>query len=185
MKRLLLCLAALWWLTSPAPAQQWLPGGTGVPVVCAYNASPPTLPSGSFVYAQCNSAGTLLTTGGGGGGSSAFTVLHANSTSLTNALAVKTTAGSLLGFNCSGITGAAAGYCIAYNAASAPATGALSGALVLDFCWFDTTSRGCSLGRAPSQVAYSAGIQILVSTAASPYTYTTGVDTAAITADYQ
>lgn len=185
MTRLLFLLLALAWLTSPAPAQQWTPGGTGIPVVCAYNSSPPTVTSGLFVYAQCNSSGTLLTTGGGGGGSSAFTVSHASTTALSTALSAKTSAGDLLGFNCTGITGGAAGYCVAYNGATTPSTGALTGANVLDFCYFDTTSRGCSLGRAPSQIAYSAGIQILVTSAASPYTYTTGTDTAAISADYQ
>ena len=184
MTRWLLALCAFILCAVPAPAQQWLPGGQGIPVVCAYNSSPPSVSTGLFVYAQCNASGTLLTTGGGGGGG-VTTVLHANSTSLVNALSVKTSAGDLLGFNCTGITGASAGFCIAYNATAAPATGPLSGSLVLDFCWFDTTSRGCSLGRAPTQVAYSAGIQILVTSATSPYTYTTGVDTAAVSADYQ
>jgi hypothetical protein len=168
----------------PAQAQQWKPGYLGSPIVCAFNNSPPTVTTGLFVFAQCNNQGQILTTGGGGS-STAFTVSHAATTSLATVLSVKASSGDLLGFNCSGITGAAAGYCIAYNGASAPSTGALTGSLVLDFCWFDTTNRGCSLGRAPSQVAYSAGIQILVSSAASPYTYTTGTDTAAITADFQ
>lgn len=52
----------------PASAQQWFPGGDGVPIVCAYNSSPPVVASGRWVYAQCNSSGTLLGTGGGGGG---------------------------------------------------------------------------------------------------------------------
>jgi hypothetical protein len=169
---------------APASAQQWLPGGLGIPVVCAFNSSPPTVASGLFVYAQCNNSGTLLTTGGGGS-SSAITVLHAHTTALANNLSVKTSSGNLLGFNCTAITGGAAGYCVVYDGASTPATGALTGANVLDFCQFDTTARGCSLGRAPTQVAYPTGIQVLVTSAASPYTYTTGTDTAAISADYQ
>src|SRR6185312_8374270 len=88
---------------APASAQQWLPGGQGIPIVCVYNASPPTVATGLFVYAQCNNAGTLLTSGGGGGGSSAFTVSHASSSALASALSVKTTAGDLLGFNCTSI----------------------------------------------------------------------------------
>lgn len=168
----------------PAQAQRWFPGGQGSPIVCAFNNTPPTIGTGDFLYAQCNAQGTLLTTGSGGS-SSAFTVSHASTTALAAALSAKTTSGSLLGFNCTSITGAAAGYCVAYNSASTPSTGALTGASVLDFCSFDTTSRGCSLGRAPSQVAYSTGIQILVTSAVSPYTYTTGTDTAAISADFQ
>lgn len=113
------------------------------------------------------------------------TASHASTTALANNLNVKAAAGGLLGFNCTSITGGAAGYCVAYNGASTPGTGALTGANVLDFCYFDTSPRGCSLSRIPVSVSYSAGIQILVTSATTPYTYTTGIDTAAISADYQ
>src|SRR6185369_17933723 len=43
------------------------PGNTAI--VCAYNSSPPTLTSGWFGYAQCDSSGKLITSTGGGGGS--------------------------------------------------------------------------------------------------------------------
>jgi len=43
------------------------PGNTAI--VCAYNSSPPTLTSGWFGYAQCDSTGKLITSAGGGGGS--------------------------------------------------------------------------------------------------------------------
>lgn len=42
------------------------PGNTAI--VCAYNSSPPTLTSGWFGYAQCDSSGRLITSTGGGGG---------------------------------------------------------------------------------------------------------------------
>jgi hypothetical protein len=90
----------------------------------------------------------------------------------------------LASFNCAGVAGGAAGYCIAYNAASAPGTGALTGALVLDACYFGTTPQGCTLNYNPGGIAFSQGIVILVSSAASPYTYTTGTDTALISANY-
>jgi hypothetical protein len=112
-----------------------------------------------------------------------LTVSHAATTALAASLSVKTTAGALFGFNCTAITGGAAGFCVVVNSATTPTAGAAI--TPLDFCSFDTTARGCSLGRSPSQVAYSAGIQILVTSAASPYTFTTGVDTAAITGDFQ
>jgi hypothetical protein len=112
-------------------------------------------------------------------------VSHLSTSSLANVLSAKGTAGYLSGFNCSAITGGSAGFCIAYNSATTPSAGALTGSLVLDFCSFDNSVHGCSLGREPMQVAYSAGIQILVTTASSPYTYTTGTDTAAISADFQ
>ncbi len=116
---------------------------------------------------------------------SAQAVSHASTTALGTSLVAKNAAGNLYAFNVSGVAGGAAGFAIAYNGSSAPGTGALTGANVLDFCFFDTTARGCSLSRIPMGVQYSAGIVILVSSAASPYTYTTGTDTAAITADYQ
>ena len=112
------------------------------------------------------------------------TVSHASTTALGTSLVAKASAGTLFGFNCTGVTGGAVGYCIAYNGTSAPGTGALTGANVLDFCYFDSTARGCSLGRY-NPVVYSTGIVVLVSSAASPYTYTTGTDTAAVSADYQ
>ncbi len=65
MRRLLFLLPFLW-LATPSHSQQWLPGGTGIPIVCAYNASPGTVATGLFIYAQCDSGGTLKTTASGG-----------------------------------------------------------------------------------------------------------------------
>src|SRR5574340_727338 len=108
---------------------------------------------------------------------------HVVSGALGNSLIVKASAGVLLGFNCTGVTGGAAGYCVAYNSGTVPGTGALTGAQVLDACYFGTTANGCALLRTPFPVPYSNGIVILVTTAASPLTYTTGTATALITAD--
>lgn len=109
---------------------------------------------------------------------------HSSSPSLGTSLVVKATPGSLAGFYCTGIAGASGGNCIAYNATAAPSTGALTGTLVLDSCNFDTTTKGCSLSRIPLAAFYSAGIVILLSSAASPFTYTTGTDTGFIGADF-
>lgn len=110
---------------------------------------------------------------------------HASTTALGTSLVAKASAGNLYGFNCSAITGGSAGFCIAYNGSSPPGTGALTGANVLDFCFFSSTAQGCSLSRIPMAVNYGTGIVILISTAATPYTYTTGTATGAITADYK
>ena len=110
---------------------------------------------------------------------------HAHVTSLGTSLVVKASAGNLLGFYCNAITGGATGYCIAYNATSAPSTGALTGASVLDSCYFDGTAGGCSLSRIPTSIAASTGIVILLSSASTPFTYTTGTDTGFIAAEYQ
>lgn len=110
---------------------------------------------------------------------------HASSTGLVTSLVAKAAPGSLVGFNCTSVTGAAAGFCVGYNATAAPSTGALTGSLVLDYCYFDTSARGCSLNHLPGAVNYNAGIVILMTSAATPFTYTTGTDTGAISADYQ
>lgn len=72
MKKILLTCTVLFvvGLVSYATAQRvQAPGDTAI--VCAYNASPPTLTSGWFGYAQCDSAGKLITTASGGGGGAA------------------------------------------------------------------------------------------------------------------
>lgn len=112
-------------------------------------------------------------------------ISHASTTALGTSLLAKAGAGNLHAYNCTAITGGAAGFCIAYNAASVPGTGPLTGASVLDFCYYDTSARGCSLGRYPYGAQYGTGIVILVTSAATPYTYTTGVNTAAIEADFK
>ncbi len=66
MRKFLPLLPLLWLIAPPAHAQQWLPGGTGIPIVCAYNSSPGTVATGLFIYAQCDSGGTLKTTASGG-----------------------------------------------------------------------------------------------------------------------
>lgn len=50
-----------WAQTVPSPGP---PNG----IACAYNASPPTLTTGTAGWIQCDSAGKLITSGGGGGG---------------------------------------------------------------------------------------------------------------------
>ena len=126
-------------------------------------------------------SGTFAPTSG-----TAAALSHASTTAATaTSLVAKASAGNLYGFNCTGVAGGAAGYCVAYNGSSAPGAGALTGTLVLDFCYFDTTARGCSLSRIPLGVQYSTGIVLLVTSATTPYTYTTGTDTAAISVDYK
>jgi hypothetical protein len=110
--------------------------------------------------------------------------LHASTTSLTTSLLVKATPGSLLGFYCNAITGGFTGVCIAYNAASVPSPGALTGAQVLDTCTITSTA-GCFLSRIPLGVDYDTGIVILLSSAITPFTYTTGSLTGFLSADYQ
>lgn len=110
-------------------------------------------------------------------------LVHKSTAALGTSLVQTSGPGDLVSYNCTAITGGAAGFCVAYNQATVPGTGALTGSLVLDFCSFDTTATGCSLAHVGGAVTYSAGIVILVTSNASPYFYTTGTDTAAISAD--
>jgi hypothetical protein len=110
---------------------------------------------------------------------------HAATSALGTSLLAKSSAGNLWAVNCSAVAGATAGYCVVYNANSVPSTGALTGSQVLDFCYFGTSGQGCTISHNPFGAYYSSGIVVLVTTAASPYTYTTGTDTAAITVDYK
>lgn len=158
----------------------------------AFAQSPSQVPAGcgtatlatGIGYMTVDSAGRLCDSSAPTSNATAA-LSHASTTALANSLVVKATPGNLYGYNCSGIAGAAAGYCIAYNGTAAPSAGALTGANVLDFCFFDNTGKGCALSRIPMAVNYSSGIVLLISSAASPYTYTTGVLTGGITADYK
>ena len=109
-----------------------------------------------------------------------YALTAASTTALGTSQVLKASAGNFYGANVTGVTGGAAGYLIIYNGTTAPSTGALTGANVLDFCYFDTTPRGCSISYIPLMKQYSTGIVALVSSAVTPYTYTTGTDTAAI-----
>lgn len=178
-------------------------GGTGIPRVTVSNdsaiinngfatTSAPTYTTSTYnplsldttgnlrVVTASSSTQTLAPTS-----SSTAALLHASTTALGTSLVASNTAANLYTYNCSAISGGSGGFCIAYNGSSVPATGALTGANVLDFCFFGSTPQGCSLSRIPMAVNYSAGIVILISTAATPYTYTTGTATGAITADYK
>ena len=109
----------------------------------------------------------------------------ATTTTLAPSLMAVVGAHNLYGYNCTGITGGSAGFCVAYNGTVAPGAGSLISSNVLDFCYFDTTARGCALSYIPLATNYSLGIAILVTTSASPYTYVASVATAAMSVVYQ
>jgi acyl-coenzyme A thioesterase PaaI-like protein len=150
-------------------------GGAGIPRVTVSSDSSVTLGAGANTVGNVVNAPTS---------SSSLAVSHASATALGTSLVVKASAGNLYSYNCTALTGGGAGYCIAYNGTAAPGTGALTGSLVLDACYFGTGAGGCSLSHGILPANYSAGIVILVTSAVTPFTYTTGVDTAFISADY-
>lgn len=178
-------------------------GGAGIPRVTVSNdsaiinngfatTSAPTYTTSTYNPISLDTAGNLRVVTASSStqtlaptSSSTAALSHASTTALGTSLVVSATAANLYAYNCSGITGGSAGYCIVYNGSSVPGTGALTGANVLDFCFFGATPQGCSLSRIPMMVNYGTGIVILISTASTPYTYTTGTATGAITADYK
>ena len=209
MIRYILGILAIGVLTTFAFAQQITPPGQ-VGVACAYNSAPPTITTGNYGLVQCDSTGklssglpavqsapgtpqtTALTVQGNASGIALPTSIqgsslaaNANSHAATSALAasfvLKASAGNLYSVNATSITGGATGFLVVVDATSAPANGAIT---PLDFCAIVSVV-GCSLSHGTIPIRYSTGIVALITTAASPYTYTSGVNTAAISGDYQ
>ena len=93
-------------------------------------------------------------------------------------LVLKASAGTVFAFHVENAT-ATGGYVILYNATAAPSPGALTPADVL---WFqDLPASGyADWSASPAAIAASIGAVVLISSAATPFTYTTGVVTGAI-----
>lgn len=70
------------------------------------------------------------------------------------------------------------GYCVLYNGAAAPGTGALTAANVLAFQLLPASGY-CDL-RSNPPIAASTGAVVLLTSASTPYTYTTGTITGGI-----
>ena len=157
---------------------------TGSGVMCLSSTANPTTTTGDIWFVSCDpSTGGIRTAPmQSANAAAAFGSPATGASAGITSLVVKASAGNLSSFNCTAISGAAAGFCVAYNGTTAPSTGALTAANVLDFCYFGTTAAGCSLLHNGLK-NYSAGIVILITSAATPYTYTTGTDTGAIEAD--
>ena len=168
---------------------QGVTGGVPVPVngsVAVSNFPATQAVSGTFWQAtQPVSLASVPTHGVNAQGSASST--YANSHGATSALAaslvLKASAGNLYSVNATAITGGAAGYLVVINATSAPTNGAAI--TPLDFCYFGANPAGCSLSHGHIPINYSAGMVALITTAASPYTYTSGTDTGAISGDFQ
>jgi hypothetical protein len=118
-----------------------------------------------------------------GSSSSSVGNSHAATTALASSLVIKASAGNLYSVNATAITGGSAGYLVVVNAAAAPSNG--SAITPLDFCYFPAGAAGCSLSHGSIPINYSIGIVALITTATSPFTFTSGADTAAISGDYR
>ena len=71
------------------------------------------------------------------------------------------------------------GYCILYNGTTAPGTGALTPANVLAFQLLPASGY-CDLAKTNKPIAASVGAVVLLSSASTPFTYTTGTITGSI-----
>lgn len=93
-------------------------------------------------------------------------------------LVLKSSAGTVRSYHAENAT-ASNGYCILYNGTTAPSTGALTAGNVLGFQLLPASGY-CDWSDPSVAVTASTGAVVLVSSAATPFTYTTGTITAAI-----
>jgi hypothetical protein len=75
---------------------------------------------------------------------------------------------------------ATSGYCVLYNGTTAPSTGALTAANVLAFVLLPANGY-CDFDHTMQPLSASTGAVVLLTSAANPFTYTTGVITGSIT----
>lgn len=172
------------WTCQPVTAANPLPvsfSGSGLAVTGTFwqTTQPVSLSSLPSLPAGTNTIGAVVNQGSAG---SANANSHAATSALASSLALKASAGNLYSVNATAVTGGAAGYLVVINAASAPTSG--SAITPLDFCYFNGVG-GCSLSHGQIPINYSTGIVALITTAASPFTFTSGTDTAAISGDFQ
>lgn len=185
MKRLAIAALAIAALgAAVAFAQQFgMPPPAGVTVMgCVYNTTPPTLTNGNPGMVQCSSTGFLGTGGGGGGFTPTPVAPTVSPSGAVTSLVLKNSPTS----NPGGVTryhaenaSATIGYCVLYNATAAPAPGALTAGLVLDFQLFPANGY-CDVDHTLQPVAASVGAVVLLTSAATPFTYTTGAITGSI-----
>ncbi len=150
-----------------ATAVQGVPNGVPAPVVDSTGAN-----FASVVTAITNNALSPVT-------AAAPTVsASASVTSLVLKASATIATGGVKYFHAENIT-STAGYCVLYNGTSAPSTGALTAANVLGF-QFLPASGFCDWTATNVPIAASTGAVVLVTSAATPFTYTTGTITAAI-----
>lgn len=110
----------------------------------------------------------------------AQTVSHYKSGALEAGAIAKNTGGALYGFYCTAIAGATAGTCSIMDSATVPSTGAVT---PIDSCAF-TSAAGCSIYRViPFRTTN--GVVVILSSATTPFTYTTGTATGYLGVDWQ
>lgn len=131
-----------------------------------------------------------VTSSGGSGATNATIVTTSGATSLTPVVSttpeaahtIKAFAGNLYSAYAVNLS-ATAGFLVIVDQTSVPATGSITN--VIDFCVLPANGQ-CSINSKPGPpTKYLNGIVALITSAASPFTYTTGTVTAAIHAEAQ
>jgi len=132
--------------------------------------------------------GKVCDTGGASGGASVTITpqpatpavgASASITSLVLKASATSSTGGVQYFHAENDT-ATSGYCILYNGTAAPSTGALTAANVLAFQLLPASGWCDWHAGAQPPITASAGAVVLLSSASSPYTYTTGTITGSI-----
>lgn len=181
-----LTCALLLTLSSACNAQS-----SATPSVMGYLSTTGCPPNVTTCFIQYSSANPLPVSGGGSGGATpsiaatitdATSIIPIVSTAAENNHILKASAGVLYGAYAANVT-ATAGWLIIVNQTTVPTTGALTG--VVDFCYLPANGQ-CGINSKPGPpTAYSTGLVALISSAASPLTYTTGTVTAVIHGEVQ
>lgn len=158
MNKIALALFALFALCASAFAQVIPPGTNPVPGGCAFNSSPPSIPTGQAAWLQCDSTGNLKVNAVVTPGTASFT---SSSTLAANQI-IKASAGNIVSFNVSADStlSGAAWWIMIYNATSAPADGAITPAK----CYAMSSGTTSFQSAFTLPVAFSTGITIGVST---------------------
>lgn len=158
-------------------------------VVSSCGTPPITYTAGQSYPLTMDTTGHLCNTASGGSGG-AVTVsgytpatptvgASASITSLVLKASPTSAAGGVAYFHAENAT-AAVGYCVLYNATAAPGAGALTAGLVLGFQALPAQPGYCDFDSRALPVAASAGAVVLLTSAVTPYTYTTGTITGSI-----
>lgn len=136
---------------------------------------PPSQRTPIATYCWSEAAGAEVECGASGTGASGAAITPTVTTVAANSLVVKASAGSLFSVYATGLTGGSTGWLLVLNLTAKPIDGPVVPLIAIPFS--GGVASASYTGLPPA--AFATGITVVVSSAASPYTQTTGVLTAA------
>ncbi len=140
---------------------------------CLYQASPATTTDNTFAAVQCDVNGRLLVTPGSSAAATAAATIT-GSGAAANSLVLKASAGNLFSVTATNLT-ATAGFLVVLNATAAPADGA-----IVPLACVPVAANGTATISYPTPARFTTGITVVITSAVTCYTKTTGVVTAFI-----